>query len=188
LISNYLYLYGQNSVEYAVMYNGEVILSGSSSAYQIEKIVNYRQQINTQIDVLTAGIRALMQVSLCIAAAVIALVLSMTVRTILIKRRVELGILKAAGYRTGELILQMGISFLPAAVIGIAAGCVAGSVSVTPLFLALLKSAGVSNVRFALHYGILALLCIGLILFVVIATMVSALRIKDVSVYELLAE
>jgi putative ABC transport system permease protein len=188
LISNYLYMYGQNSVEYAVMYNGEVILSGSSSAYQIEKIVNYRQQINTQIDVLTAGFQMLMQVSVCIAAAVIALVLSMTVRTILIKRRVELGILKAAGYRTGELSIQMGISFLPAAVIGIAVGCAVGSVSVTPLFLILLRSAGVSNVRFVIHYGILALLCVGLILLVVFAAMVSALRIKDISVYELLAE
>ncbi len=118
-ITNYMEYYGIDSVEYAVMYNNEIILNGSSSAYQIEQIINGVDYMKTQLGTYSSAMSAVMRVVSVISLIIIALIITMSVRQIIIKRRRELGILKAAGFTSRELALQMAISFLPCAAVGI---------------------------------------------------------------------
>jgi putative ABC transport system permease protein len=187
-IANYLQYYGIDSVEYAVIYNGEIILSGSSAVYQIEKISDYKEWVRTQIGVYADVVSLLTQVVSIISLGIIALILSMTVRQIVQKRRRELGIMKSGGYTTKQLARQLAISFLPFSLLGVALGCAGGALSVNAAVTAMFSVTGVHNAN--VHIYPPAAVAIGLLtlLFTFAVTNISAKRIRHITVYELLAE
>ena len=187
-ISNYLEQYDIDSVEYAVMYNGEILLSGSSSVYQIERIMNYRELVSTQIGMFATGISVTTQFITVVSLIIIALILSMTVKSIIAKRRHELGSLKAGGFTTRELAAQLGISFLPAATLGVLFGCIGGGLIVNPVFEAEFSMMGVKNASFAVDPVGIAIVGL-IIIFVTFGIVIfSAMKIKHISAYELLSE
>lgn len=187
-ISNYLQQYNIDSVEYAAIYNGEIILSGSSSSYQIERIINYRELINAQTGIFASGISITTQFIAVISLIIIALILSMTVKSIISKRRRELGVLKAGGFTTRELATQLGISFIPAAILGVLIGCVGGGLLVNPAFAVMLGSMGVKNATFTVNPVVIAVVGLLIILITFGIATFSAMRIKNISAYELLSE
>lgn len=187
-ISNYLEHYDVDSVNYAVMYNGEIIMSGSSDAYQIAEITNYRDLAAAQLGTYASAVSATTQLIAVISLVIVALILSMTIKSIITKRRRELGSLKAGGFTTAELAVQLGISFIPGAVIGALIGCVCGGMLVSPFFVAVFRSSGVKNAEIAVQpAGIVAA---GLLIILVTfgIAMFSAMRIRRISAYELLSE
>ena len=187
-ISNYMQLYNIDSVDYAVIYNGEIILSGSSSSYQIEKIADFKESIKAQIstygDTVSAGTQLISAVSLVI----LALILSMTINSIVARRRKELGTLKACGYTAKQLARQMAISILPMTILGAAIGCIAGALILSPALSLMFASAGVSNISMSMNPLAVLALGIAIILVTYLVANVSAMKIKRISVYELLSE
>lgn len=187
-ISAYMEQYGINSVEYAVIYNGEIILSGSSGAYQIEKITNINEILKAQIGVYSQGMALITGIVAAVSLVIISLILSMTIRSIVARRRRELGTLKACGYTTKQLARQLAISFVPVALLGVITGCVAGVLAVNPAMTAIMSSQGVYKAELAVSMPMIILLgmAIGLATFFIANT--SAMRIKNISAYELLSE
>ena len=187
-IANYLEYYGIDSVDYAVIYNGEIILSGSSGAYQIERITDFNEWAKTQVGSYGDIVKLLTQVVSLICLGIIALILTMTVRQIVTKRRHELGILKSGGYTTGQLARQLAISFLPCAVIGVFLGCLGGALMVNPAITAMFASSGVYNANVHISTTAAALVGVLTLLFTFAVANVSAIRIRRITVYELLSE
>ncbi len=187
-ISAYLEQYGINSVDYAVSYRGEIIIEGSSSAYQIESIQDFRQSINTQIDVFSGAMSALAQIVAIFSVLIVALILSMVLKTIVIKRRVELGILKASGFQTKQLAAQLAISFMPSVLIGSIVGCLCGAALVNPAFKVMFSSMGITNIGFTTNPIALVVVCLLLVSITFGLAMLSAFRIRKISVYALLSE
>ena len=187
-ISSYLQQYNIDSVEYAVLYQGELIMSGSSKVYQIDKITDYAELIRTQIAAFGSAITVTTQFIAIISLIVVSLILSMTVRSIIAKRRRELGCLKAGGYTTRELAIQLGISFVPCAVVGTVVGCVGGSILLNPVFGMMFRSMGVKNATLVVNPMAVVLVGIGIIVIAVGVATLSAGRIKHISAYELLSE
>jgi hypothetical protein len=187
-ISNYLEYFDIDSVEYAVMYNGEIILSGSSDAYQIENIMNFRELIDSQIGIYTNGISLTTQIIALVSFIIIALILMMTARSIISKRRREFGALKAGGHTTMDLAVQLGVSFLPAAAFGVLIGCVGGGILINPFFEMGFQTMGVKNAGLTADPAGIALIGLVIMLVTFGITTLSAFRIKDISAYELLTE
>ena len=187
-ISNYMQLYNIDSVDYAVIYNGEIILSGSSGSYQIEKIADFKESMKAQIsaygDTVSAGTQLISVISLII----LALILSMTINSIVARRRKELGTLKACGYTAKQLARQMAISILPMTILGAAVGCTAGSLMLSPALSLMFASAGVSNTSLSMNPLVVLVLGAAIVLVTYLVANVSAMRIKRISVYELLSE
>ncbi len=188
-ISAYLEQYAINNVEYAVSYQGEVIMSGSSSAYRIAKITNWREYLETQVGSFSNGMPALLGFIIMVSLLLITLILYMTTKAIIIKRRTDLGILKAGGFQTRQLVMQMAASFIPSALIGSIVGCIAGSLIVNPLFLFVFSSmGGVSRVDLGISPLAILLVCVGIFTVTIAVAILSALRIRHISAYELIAE
>ena len=187
-ISNYLEYYRIDSVEYAVIYNGEIILSGTSGAYQIEKIIDFREVLEISIGALTDTVALITQVVAVISLIVISLILSMTIRSIVAKRRRELGTLKAIGFTTKQLARQLAVSFMPMATIGTILGCIGGAALVNPAFNAMLKSEGILNATFTIDPLLISLVGAMIIAVTFVVANASAMRIKKISAYELLSE
>ncbi len=188
-ISTYLEQYAINSVEYAVSYQGEIIMTGSSGAYRIAKITNWREYLETQVGSFSTGIPALLGFIAMVSLLLITLILYMTTKAIIVKRRNDLGILKAGGYQTRQLVLQMAASFIPSALIGSVVGCMAGSLLVNPVFLIIFSTmGGVNKVDLEISPLAILLICVGIFSATIAVAVLSALRIRHISVYELIAE
>ena len=187
-ISYYLEYYNIDSVEYAVFYQGEIVMSGSSGAYQIEKIEDVNELLKSQIGTYANVVVIICQAGAFISAVLVSLVLSMTVRQIITKRRRELGIMKSAGFTTAQLAAQLTISFLPCAFIGVLVGCVSGAILVNPAFTAMFGSTGVYNANIYANLPMTAALGALALLYTLAAANVAAIRIRHISVYELISE
>lgn len=187
-ISYYMDQYSINNIEYAVVYKGETIITGGSSNYQIKKITNYRQMIKTQINALKTAMSALTQFISVICILIVSLILYMTTSTIIIKRKVELGILKANGYHSKQLATHMAISYIPASVLGSVFGCLLGAIVVNPVFSVFFSKLGVAQATFDVNPVLIVCICVLLLIVTVSVSLISALRIKKVSVYQLLSE
>ena len=187
-ISNYLQQYDIHNVEYAVIYHGEMIISGSSSEYRIEKITDYKAFLKANIGSMTGVIALITQVFSMVSLIVVSLILSMTVRSIVAKRRRELGVMKASGYTARQLARQLAISFMPMTVIGVIIGCVSGASLVNPTMSAMLAEQGAYGLQFTASP--LVILLAGLVITAVTFAVSNffAMRIKKISVYELISE
>ena len=188
-IAFYLEHFGIDSVEYAVILDGEIIISGSSYSFQIERITD-------NLTMLMAGIEGgaamafslLTQLIVVISVIVVSLILSITVRSIIAKRRRELGILKASGFTTKQLVRQMAVSFLPLTTIGIIAGCIIGALVTGPMLGAALAVDGMFSMVLHISPFVTVGLCVTILVIVYLVAYVSARSIKHVSAYELLSE
>ena len=187
-ISTYLELYDVDNVEYAVIYEGEIILSGSSAAYQIEKVTDYREFMKASIDTYGNVFYIVTFVIMVVSLIIIVLILGMTVRSIVTKRHRELGTMKATGFTTKQLARQLAISFMPMTLVGIVVGCMVGSVLVNPLMGVMLGASGVANPSLEINPLVVALVGVLLLVVTYVAANISAKRIKHISVYELLSE
>ena len=187
-ISFYLDKFNIDSVEYAVVYNGEIILSGSSDAYQIEKIMDYGEFMRASIGTYATPLPAVTQLIIVVSLVIVSLILTMTVRSIVVKRRRELGMLKACGYTTKQLSRQMAISFMPMTAAGVAIGCVAGALAFDPLMGAALATTGAQGASFEMNQLAIVLLAVAILVVTYLVAHISAMRIRNVSVYELLTE
>lgn len=185
-ISAYMEQYGIDSVEYAVIYNGEIIMKGGSAAYQIESITDWNAYVNAAIRSISSGVTVLLIFISIIGLIMISLILFMTTKAILLKRRAELGILKAGGYQTKELVAQMALSFLPAALTGSILGSIPGALLVNPVFQVVFPAVGVADLN--ISPVAIAVICVLLTAATLGVATLSALRIKNISVYELMSE
>jgi ABC-type antimicrobial peptide transport system permease subunit len=188
IISTYLEQYSIDSVEYAVIYDGEIVIQGSSSAYKIESIIDFKEFVRLNIGSISAATSMITQIFAIISLIIISLVLSMTISSIITKRRCELGIMKSSGYTTKQLARQLAISFMPMTAIGAVIGCALGASTVGPVISAAFAGQGAYGMTFATNPLTIALA--GLIIIVVTYFVANffAMRIKKISVYELISE
>ena len=73
-----------------------------------------------------AAVFAIMLMVLIITVIVVVMILYLVIKTMIIKRKKEFGVMKAIGYSTIQLMNQISISFLPVIITGVACGGVLG--------------------------------------------------------------
>ena len=69
-----------------------------------------------------AAVYAIMLMVLIITVIVVVMILYLVIKTMIIKRKKEFGVMKAIGYSTIQLMNQISISFLPVIITGVAIG------------------------------------------------------------------
>ena len=187
-IAFYLEHFGIDSVEYAVILDGEIIISGSSYSFQIERITDNLTMLMAGLEGAAMAFGILTQLIIVVSVIVAALILSITVRSIIAKRRRELGILKSSGFTTRQLVRQMAISFLPLTTVGVIVGCIIGAIVTGPMLGVALAVDGMFSMVLHINPFVTVGLCIAILVVVYLVAYVSARSIKHVSAYELLSE
>ena len=123
-----------------------------------------------------------------ITALVMSLMLYLVIRTLLLKNRKYLGIQKAIGYTTIELVQQVSMAYLPIMILGTAIGGITGYLGVNPLFALLLRKLGVMKANFYIMPGYVILLCVLIIGFAYGLSMWISSHIRKISPYGLIHE
>jgi putative ABC transport system permease protein len=125
---------------------------------------------------------------LVIAGLVIILVLYFVISSSVIRKRRELGIQKAIGYTTLNLMNQISISFLFPMIFGISVGCVLGAAAANPLMALAMSGAGVVKANFIIPPAWIAVTGAGMAILSYAAGMFITWRIRKISAYALVTE
>ncbi len=163
-------------------------LANSPHAEKIDLFTNSKADAETQLGTYTNALYAIIEIIMLISLVIISLTLTMVVRQIVAKRRRELGILKSGGFTAGQLAGQLAVSFLPYTVFGILTGSILGLLVTNPFISLMFSSTGVHNAGIYANPLTTAIIAVFMLLFTFAAAHLSAIRIKHVTVYDLLSE
>ncbi|MBH5318573.1 ABC transporter permease [Paenibacillus sp. GSMTC-2017] len=155
---------------------------------QFEQVFNVGETIQGQMSIYSTAMLAVMVLVLSITTLVTVLILYLVIKTMIIKRKKEFGIMKAIGYTTLQIMNQIMYSFVPIVIIGVSVGGILGIKYTNSMLTLLLSGAGIHNVQFVIKGPLIIMLCIGLVILSYIVSMIVARRIKEISAYELITE
>lgn len=155
---------------------------------QIVEVLDIDENIESQTGMYTTAVFAVMVMIFIITVLVVVMILYLVIKTMIIKRKKEFGVMKAIGYSTIQLMHQISISFLPVIVTGVAIGGVLGYFFTNPMLSVLLSSAGVKRLEFIIHLPNILMPCIGILVLAYFVSMIVSRRIKKISAYSLITE
>lgn len=154
----------------------------------IWSVTNVDESQESGMQVYNSAVFAVMAIILAITVLVVVLILYLVIRTAVLKRRRELGILQAAGYTTFQLMTQVTLSIMPIAVSGVIGGGVLGGLYTNVILELMLTDAGIARVRFVVHVPLVACLCMAIIALSFLVSLLAAYRIRKITPYCLIAE
>lgn len=187
-VRNLLSMYGVDSAQYALMKDGEIVLSGDTNAYQIDKIENNHKLFISNVDSITAAVGLVSAIILAGTLIIITLVFYMVIKSMIVRRSREFGVYKAVGYTSRQLMEQIAVSFMPSVIGGTTAGCLLAVCSVNRLSSLLFEGIGISRMTLNIRPEVLLLMGICLMAYSFLICMTVAGRIGRISVYELMME
>lgn len=149
---------------------------------------NTTEQMDTILGSLGGPFAAISIVMIVITIVIIGSVLFLLISTLIRKEKKELGIMKAIGYKNGQLMLQILISILLSLILGTVLGITLGFIVTNPLLSAAFSSMGLLSTYFIIP--VLPTLLIGLGIFgvSVLTTCLVSLRLKKISPQKLIVE
>lgn len=153
----------------------------SSYGSKINSISNERAAMLGALNTYEAVVAAFALVIFIVMALIVILILSLITGAALVRRRQELGIEKALGFTTRQLVLQISAGFLPVALIGSLAGGVLGFLGANPLLSCLFRAMGIMKVDFFLPSISVPLICIVITLLTLIISMIAAQRVRKIT-------
>lgn len=155
---------------------------------EIISIMDIGKMINSQMGVYKQIVTMFSVVILFITAILITLILSLVIRTVIIQKQKYLGIQKALGFTSSQLITQLIYEFLPVIFIGITAGGITGFYFINPVLSILFFNIGMVKMQFIMKLEVFIIIAIGIIIFSYLMTLLLAMKIKKISAYQLITE
>lgn len=180
--------YGIDSMEYALMVDGEIVLSGNSTVYKIEKITNFYEFLQSQLTTYASMMIGMIASMLIVTLLMIGAILSLVIKSMIRGRKEEYGVYKALGYTTFELMNHMSLNFMIVAIIGTVIGCLCTVALTNPILGVIFYQVGLSNLQFAVSPTLLIGMSLIVIIFVYGMSMAVAYGIRKITAYELLTE
>ena len=135
------------------------------------------------------GLFASVAASLLIVVAVIVIAtMYLVIKTTILHKRRELGIQKALGFTTWQLMNQIALNLTPAITIGSIAGATLAFQVFDQFFAIILGMGGDISVSIPISLAMTVLASLGIIVLAYVVSMMVALRIRKISAYALVSE
>lgn len=154
----------------------------------INDSMDMTEMINGQSSIYISAVFAVMIVVLAITALVVILILYLVIKKMILKRKKELGIFKATGYTTLQLMTQIALSFIPIVIAGVSIGGILGCFYTNSMLTLLLSGAGIHNVQFIVNIPLIVVICSSLILLAYLISMFVSYGIRRITAYGLITE
>jgi len=144
--------------------------------------------ISSSMAVYKEAVAALTAVILAVTVVIVILTLYLVLKTNLIREKGKIGIQKAIGYTTRQLVLQSALSFVPVILISTILGGICAWFLLNPLLSLLFSNLGMMKVTFTIAPLLLIGLMTGINVIGFIVCILVSLRIKRVTPYTLINE
>lgn len=127
-------------------------------------------------------------VILFVTIAVVILVLYFVINSSVVRRKRELGIQKALGFTTFQLMNQLSLGFLPPIIIGVCIGSVIGITQTNVIMSAAQRGMGIMKASFIITPVWIALFGVAIVIVSYITSMLITYSIRKISAYGLVSE
>ncbi|KGE17305.1 ABC transporter permease [Paenibacillus wynnii] len=151
-------------------------------------ITNLQDVQDSVLSTFSSAVSSMTAVITVVTIIVVSLILYLVIKTLILKRKKEFGILKGMGYTTFNLMTQITFSLLPVITVGVLLGSVLGYFYSDTTFVLLLSNLGIYNIQLAVSLPQVLLLSVAIIIVAYVVSMLVARRIKKISVYGLIME
>jgi putative ABC transport system permease protein len=119
---------------------------------------------------------------------IVLFILYIVIKSLLVKRRQELGIYKAMGYTSAQLIWQTAGSFMPVSVAAILLSSVAAIFYMPGIFQVIFEALGVMKHSMEVSFGFLMLFAAVEIILNLMISIILCMPIRKISAYALIKE
>jgi putative ABC transport system permease protein len=164
----------------------ESVLAAEGDIFR--NVWNMLEDLSDQFNALGETFAIIAAVILAVVSCVVILVLYLIIKTTIIRRRRELGIQKALGFTTLQLMNQIAINITPVITLGAIMGVLGGYFGFNPMFVMITRGFGIAQADLPVPTDWAFLLGAGLIALAYTVAMLVAWRIRKISAYALVTE
>lgn len=157
---------------------GDVIISSQ----------NFRNLVESTVDMYADILSLVGVVLLIVSILIIILVLYFILNSFIIRNKRQLGVQKAIGFTTLQLMNQISFSVMPVIIVGTIIGCVLGKIYCNPIMSFAQSSMGTSETNYIVLSSWVTAFCIAMIIISYIASMLITRGIRKISAYALVTE
>ncbi|MCL2425802.1 MAG: ABC transporter permease [Oscillospiraceae bacterium] len=125
---------------------------------------------------------------LSVVAVIVIATMYLVIKTAIQRKRRELGVQKALGFTTWQLMNQVALNLTPAIIIGAAAGAAISFNTFDAFFALVMGMSGSLSVNIPVPLGLTVLSCVGIVVLAYVVSMAVAWRIRKISAYALVSE
>lgn len=154
----------------------------------ITSTMNYVKSLDSAMNMYVSLISVVCIVIIIVTLLLIYLILYIVISSIITRRKQELGILKAIGYKNKELVRQLVGGFIPSTIIATILGFIVSKIFMKNIYTTIFKVVGAYKVSFEYPFIVFLIIVILLILSTIIIAIILARKIKNISVYSLIKE
>jgi len=151
-------------------------------------IINNAENFYEFMAQMQPPIVAAMYLIIVVMIAVIALVFFLMANTIINRNRKEIGILRAMGFTSGQLMLQLFLSFLPIILGGVVLGTVLGILLTNPLASLMFSGIGIAQANFTFVPWRIIVGAVTIIASCIITLLLVSLKYKKTTAHSLISE
>lgn len=155
---------------------------------QISETMDIKKMIDSQLGIYTKIVSVIVIIIVCITTLVVVLIIYLVVKTQIIRKRRDLGIQKALGFTTKQLMIQLSLNFLPVVAVGTIIGACAGYFGTNPMLGILFRGIGIMKMEFVILPAMMAAISIGVCIIAFLVSMLVAVRIRKISAQSMMQE
>ncbi|MCL2150042.1 MAG: ABC transporter permease [Dehalococcoidia bacterium] len=153
-----------------------------------DSIMDVQDNLKSTMDTISGVFAAVAIGIVAVTALVVILVLYMVIKAAILQRRRELGIQKAVGFTTFQLMNQIALNMTPMILFGVILGAIAGYFGLNPMMTALMSGMGIVRVQLPVPIGQTITVGIALVALAYAVSLLIAWRIRKVSAYAMISE
>ena len=180
--SLYVYLENpENAEEVVKEYKADYpeLLADTINSYKLQK----------EAQDMYMGITMVLVVAIFVVTILVVLfILYIVIKSLLVKRRQELGIYKAMGYTSSQLISQTAGSFMLVSIIATLLSSVLAMFYMPAVYGFIFEALGVMKNKIEISFGFLMLFAVAVILVNIIISIILCMPIRKISAYSLIKE
>ncbi len=181
-VSLYLYLEESVSAKDTI-----TLLEGSLAEYSTD-VLNMEDIFKTTLSSITQSISMICITIGVITAFIVVLILYYLVKVKILREKNLIGINKALGFTTGQLILHNNVALGTIILISTLLGSALAVLTINPLCILMLSAAGIRNGSFFIPPSLIGVSLIVMELLTLITTTLVSVRIRKVNPRELMAD
>jgi putative ABC transport system permease protein len=178
------WIYLEDGVDSSAFMDSLMRLEGDT----IAAIISMEDEIEPQVREIGNAFAIVTLIILTVVGAVVVLVLFLVIKTTILRRRREIGLQKALGFTTFQLMNQIALSLTPTILLGVTLGTLGGYFGFNPMMVALMSDMGIVRVEMPTPIAWTVALCFLLVLFSYAVSLLIAWRIRKISAYRLVVE
>lgn len=155
---------------------------------EVFSITNQNEMIDASMSTYISLVNMITKLFSVVTMIIIVIIMHITIRKIVFRQRKSLGIQKAVGFVSSDLIREMSGAFLPVLVLGCVAGTVCAIVFSNPLCTAIFSIMGIVKVNFTIYIPWMVTMGILVAVFSYLAMRLFLRKVKKLSAYQVLLE